>query len=286
LLRVAAAVDAYQDGFYDLSIREFRAAAEAQKASGTIGPESVANTQAWLAIVLDKVGSRDEALAAQREAASIVRKRFGDLHPKTQAQVNNLGWMLLKRGEYDEAERLLRETFEGRLKAYGLHHQHTLATLRNLGWLERARGDLAKAEETTRRVLDAATRTLDPSCVDLHWARANLGTILCERGRTDEGLEHLRAAHEGARAATEASGGGPWGAFATRYVKELVAAKRFDEGEALVLELIAACAAPGLESSAEEARQAAAELYDRRHEAEPGRGFDAKAAAMRGKPRE
>ncbi|WP_129575393.1 MULTISPECIES: lipopolysaccharide assembly protein LapB [Sorangium] len=86
------------------------------------------------------------------------------------------GMILRKLGRLDEAAQLARRAFE---------LEPTFATAVSLAYALRERGDIDAAQGA----FEAAAR-LDPEDVS---ARCDLGAMLCEAGRTAEGLRHLEA---------------------------------------------------------------------------------------------
>ncbi|MGK3971900.1 tetratricopeptide repeat protein [Sorangium sp. So ce118] len=86
------------------------------------------------------------------------------------------GMILRKLGRLDEAAQLARRAFE---------LEPTFATAVSLAYALREQGDI----DAARDAFDAAAR-LDPEDVS---ARCDLGVMLCEAGRVDEGLLHLEA---------------------------------------------------------------------------------------------
>ncbi|WP_437900116.1 tetratricopeptide repeat protein [Sorangium sp. So ce124] len=89
------------------------------------------------------------------------------------------GMILRKLGRLDEAVQLARRAFE---------LDPTFATAVSLAYALRERGEI----DAARDAFEAAAR-LDPEDVS---ARCDLGAMLCEAGRTDEGLRHLEAVLE------------------------------------------------------------------------------------------
>ncbi|WP_437600226.1 tetratricopeptide repeat protein [Sorangium sp. So ce590] len=89
------------------------------------------------------------------------------------------GMILRKLGRLEDAAQLARRAFE---------LDPTFATAVSLAYTLRERGDI----DAARDAFEAAAR-LDPEDVS---ARCDLGAMLCEAGRADEGLRHLEAVLE------------------------------------------------------------------------------------------
>ncbi|AUX22135.1 uncharacterized protein SOCEGT47_026360 [Sorangium cellulosum] len=146
-------------------------------------PKTVARMDVDTAVYrLVKLLSRhpDERLDAKARAA--LEKALPALdalrasHPDHPRVAWVAGMLLRKLGQLDEAERLARRAFE---------LEPTFATAVSLAYALRERGEI----DAARDAFEAAAR-LDPEDVS---ARCDLGAMLCEAGRVDEGLRHLEA---------------------------------------------------------------------------------------------
>ncbi|MFH0980386.1 MAG: tetratricopeptide repeat protein, partial [Planctomycetota bacterium] len=216
---------------------------------GTLGDEHTTTRLAIVALakVLRGQGKLDEAERYYREALAGYRSAGGDDHPNTLATMTELAWLLGDRGKFQEAERLLREALAIRRKQ---QPRDDNAVDRLLAWRGMMLNGLAQypeAEAVLRECLAIRQNTLPED----HWAIFNamsmLGESLAGQGKFGEAqpllLDSYVKLHEDAEAIPEA--------YRTMRVRE-------------ALERIV-------------------DLYDAWHEAEPGEGYDAKAAEWRAK---
>jgi tetratricopeptide (TPR) repeat protein len=190
---------------------------------------------------------------------------LGDDHPRTLTSINNIGALLKSMGKLKEAELYYREALDGRRRVLGDDHPDTLRSINNIGFLYKSIGRYEEAETYYREGMKGNRRVLGddhPTTLTLIGAEAV----------------------EGARRALPA---GHWrtGVFLDGYGRALTKLGRHEEAEQALLEAHGIrLAAHGAEHQRTiKAVNALADLYDAWHEAEPDKGYDAKAAEWREK---
>ncbi len=152
---------------------------------------SLANTLANLGSFYYEAGRRDEAAALQREAVERFRRAHGDHHPDVAFGMNNLDSTLGALERHDEAEPFLREAVAIYGTAFGeeyADHPDIGFPLVNLARTLQAQGRLAEAEETVRRALAVFRASFGDESPFTARARAALGLIVLDAGRTDEAI--------------------------------------------------------------------------------------------------
>jgi serine/threonine protein kinase/tetratricopeptide (TPR) repeat protein len=110
-----------------------------------------------LAISLERRGEHDRADALLHQSLAKLRARLGDEHPETLNCAFQLAQVLLNRGRREdlpEAEALTLQALEGRRRALGDAHTETLDSLDQLGWLRVAQGRLPEAESVFRGLIE------------------------------------------------------------------------------------------------------------------------------------
>ena len=180
----------------------------------------------------------------------------------------------------------LREVAQERERVLGPDSPHTLISMIMVGERLSKQGNLLEAEQYLRRALDAARSVLtddDPLMIRI---LATNGSILLKLGRLEEaealGAEAVRSARIRYSDQGHPDKFGSWGVF-MRYGRTLTKMERFEQGETVLLEAhtirtlvlgtdIRRPGSPALYL---------AQLYEAWHKAEPGKGYDSKAAQWR-----
>jgi hypothetical protein len=155
--------------------------------------------------------------------------------------------------------------------------------------LRREQGRLTEAETLHREVLQVRRRTQPEGDPAIGSALVMLGSNLMEQGKHGEAEPLLRECLEIRRRALPE---GHWLIFNTMSVvgESLAGQAKFAEAEPLLLEgndklqeNAQAIPEPVREQRLREALERIVEFYDAWHEAEPGKGYDQKAAEWRAK---
>ena len=224
-------------------------------------------------------GKPSEAEPYFREALEKRRRLLGETHPDLLTSIANMGGLLHSQRKLDEAEPYYREALEKRRRVLGEEHPETLITIGNLGSLLRARGKLDEAEPYYREALEKSRRVLGEEHPDTLIAISNMGFLLRAEGKLDEAEPYYREAltkyrrmmgneHAETLISIDNLGAllGSQGKFAAAEAMLLpgaaIAAARLPVGHDVRLRLT----------------RTIAKLYDAWNAAEPGKGYDARAA--------
>ncbi len=101
----------------------------------------------------------EEAIFIAKQALDLVKRTFGEEHPKTAVAYNNLADLYRVTGRYAAAERPLKMALEIRRKAMGEEHPDTAASYSKLAALYLETGRYAEAEPLCKKALEI-TRTV------------------------------------------------------------------------------------------------------------------------------
>ncbi len=234
--------------------------------------------------MLGDLGHYEESLQLAQEALDTARRTLGNNHPVTFTALDGMGVALLKLERPDEAKPYLQEALESRRRVLGEQHPSTMGSLYSMAMLMQEQGNFAEAERIHRIVLDASRRSSGEANMDTLVSASNTGVALRELGRLEEAAELGKESVETAKRALPRD---HWlrGLFASEYAQTLAVQHRFSEAETLALEADAIYRRSLEETHVrriENIRHIVA-LYEAWNTAEPGHGYDTKAAQWRGK---
>lgn len=133
-----------------------------------------------LALALDKIGDRAEALETQYESVGKAQTYLGDLHPSTMGARANLAILLNAEGEYEESLRIATSVAEQRRVALGEDSQPYLATLIICGAVAERLGLTDRAAEQYRLAITGYARTMGDGAIATLRARERLTRLLRE----------------------------------------------------------------------------------------------------------
>ena len=224
-------------------------------------------------------GKPNEAEPYLREALEKRRRLSGEAHPDTLTSISNMGGLLHSQRKLDEAEPYFREALEKRRRVLGEEHPETLLSIGNLGSLLRAQGKLDEAEPYYREALEKSRRVLGEEHPDTLIAISNMGFLLRAEGKLDEaepyyrealtkygrvlGKEHAETLISMDNLGSLLSSQGQYAAAEAMLLPgAAIAAARLPMGHDVRLRLT----------------KTIAKLYDAWNAAEPGKGYDARAA--------
>jgi serine/threonine protein kinase/tetratricopeptide (TPR) repeat protein len=185
-------------GRYEEAIPLLERAVAERKALHPDGHTSVANALNGLANTLEAASKLDRAELAHRESLAIKRRLLSPDHPDTGTTLNNLGLVLSRQGKLVEAEQMLREALRIRRASLPTPHSNTAATVNNLARCIAEQGPERRAEAITlmTQALEEAKATVPEGHIMLSAFRGNLGNLLWQDGRNEEGGELLSRAYE------------------------------------------------------------------------------------------
>ena len=243
-----------------------------------------------MGVALLGLGRPDEAESSLREALDRRRRALGEDHPDTLRTMVSLGAVLRSQDRLAEAEACLRDVLERRTRTLGGDSPESLGSALTLAAVLRAQGKQAEAEPLVRSALDGRRRTLGEDHVDTLNAAVVLMRLRVDQGHAAEALETgLRLEPAARRLFTKARITRLAGFLTTLgRARTLVGfdAARFKLAEENLLEAyrILTSVTDQLEASlTRECAQALVDLYTAWDKAEPGKGYDAKAAEWKGR---
>ncbi|MCH7995301.1 MAG: tetratricopeptide repeat protein, partial [Planctomycetes bacterium] len=173
---------------------------------------------------------------------------------------------------------------EGKRRVLGDDHPDTLNSINNMGTLLQAQGRLAEAEPYYRESLEGQRRVLGDDHPNTLASISNMAKLLVEVGKSAEGERLAREAVDRGRTVL---GETHWflGNFLGKHGLALTSLGRYAEAEKALLEGHGILVAQLGDEHAQTARVVPylVDLYDAWHAAEPGKGYDAKAAEWRAK---
>ena len=259
--------------------------AEERRLLGADHPETLGSLSNF-AVYLIQHGKAAVAEPMCRELLEKRRKYSGPEHPSTLVATNVMSFVLRTQKRPDEAEPYIREAVAISRRVNGEAHQDTLIYDRNLAAILRDQGKWAEAEPILRAVVAKGERAFGVDHPVTRTATSSLGEVLNLLSRFAEAAELLAAGEPAARkAATNPVGERDLASLLTRLGKARASLKQFAAAEANLLEAYAL----GVKSRGaghEDTRgcaKAIVDLYTRWHDAEPGKGHDAKAVEWKAK---
>jgi serine/threonine protein kinase len=241
--------------------------------------------------LLQVQGRLAEAEVYVREALEKSRRMLGEEHPQTIIAINNMGALLQFQRRLGEAEPYLREALEKFRRTLGEEHPQTLSSIRNMGYLLQAQGRHAEAEPLYREALEKSRRTLGEEHLETLFSVSLMLRLRVVQSQAREALD-FGAPYE--PAARKVFTGGNARRLAD-FLAWLGSARvglgydfeRFTLAEANLLEaypiyLNTKNRGPTHKDTLECA-QTLVDLYAAWDAAEPGKGYDAKAAEWKAK---
>ena len=207
-----------------------------------------------------------------------------DAPPGTPIAISNMGFLLRAQGHLVEAEPYLREAMEKRRRVLGEDHPDTIASIGGVGAVLQSQGKLAEAESYMREAVEKRRRVQgDEHPMTLN-AIGFLGQLLQSQGKHAEAIALLAPAEAAGRAALTGANASRLGSILTTLGRARAAlpfdADRFALAESNLLEAHALFAKSRDENRKSMPRcvQGLVGLYTAWDLAEPGKGYDAKAA--------
>ncbi len=238
-------------------------------------------------------GRLAEAEPYWREALEKSRRTLGEEHPSTLNTINSLGALLRAQGRLAEAEPFSREALEKCRRTLGEEHPDTLASISNMGFLLQAQGRLAEAEPYFREALEKFRRTLGEEHPHTLVSVSLMVRLKLDQNKAREALDLITPFEPAARKAFTGGNARRLAEFLTGFGRARVGvgydAESFKLAEANLLEahpiyLAAKDRGPAHKDTLE-CVQVLVDLYTAWHAAEPGKGYDAKAAEWKAKLR-
>jgi tetratricopeptide (TPR) repeat protein len=235
-----------------------------------------------MGLLLYDDGKLSEAESYYREALAIQRRVLGNEHPDTLAQIHNIGLLLMYQHKLDQAEPFVREAEQKMRRVLGDDHPNTLMAICNLGYLLEREGRLDQAESYEREALTKARRALGEDHPVTLVAIMLTGMVLEKKGEHAEAEKLLAPADAVTRKVFTGSN-----AFLRATFLDQLGLARTGLGEYAIAEgeLLEAQSIfrqthnVTHNDDVRDCTRALVALYAAWNRAEPGKGYDAKAAA-------
>jgi len=242
---------------------------------------AMSNLSGWLR----KTGRLDEGVQLQREAVEGMRQALGDLNPLTLTVIHNLGHALEAAGKKEEAAAVFLESYEGNRAVLGGDHRQTVKSAGCYGDLLNGMGKPEAAEPYVRARMEGYRRILGAENPESLVAVNNMAYTLNKLDRYRETVALIQANLPAARQAWAEKDTGKLGNYLVKLGEAQVGLGRYSAAEATLLEanerLVAGFGAEH-PLTVNSARQLV-ELYGDWGAAQPGKGYEAKAAEWRAK---
>jgi tetratricopeptide (TPR) repeat protein len=214
------------------------------------------------------------------------RRVLGEEHPDTLLSINNMGGLFWSQGRLDQAEPYWREALETRRRLLGEEHPDTLLSINNMGGLLWLQGKPDQAEPYLREAMEKSRRVLGEEHPDTLSSVSLLLRVKLDQSKTREALESALQYEPATRKAFTGGNARRLAAFLTALGRARVGlgydAERFALAEANLLEAhpiyVAAKDRGPTHKDTLECVRALVDLYTAWDKAEPGKGYDAKAA--------
>ncbi|MFC1573363.1 tetratricopeptide repeat protein [Candidatus Eisenbacteria bacterium] len=235
--------------------------------------------------LLADMGKLDEALVYHRKDLEGNRRVLGDDHPNTLISINNLGLLLAEMGGRDEALVYYREALEGFRRVLGDDHPETLISIGNVGGVLWSMGKLDEALVYCREALEGKRKVLGDDHPETLGSIYKLGGLFLDQGKAQEAMALLTPAEAAARLAFTGGNVRRLGLFLTPLGRSRAATGAFDAALSDLTEAYAILreAPSATTESRKKALTGLVNLYEAWHSAEPGAGYDTKAAEWRAK---
>ncbi len=230
-----------------------------------------------------------EAEPYLRRAVEGQRRLQGVDHPDTNFARMMLSSLLMTEEKFVDAEPLNREILESSLRSSGADHLTTINAESALGSTLLGMERFADAEPVLRDALERAERTLGSSHLTTLLTASALGVLLERTGRHAEAVERLEKIVNLCRQSFKDARARPLGrmlwALGRARMKLGFESERFEDAEE---DLTEACpilveALGDTHADTRACTQDLVDFYSAWAAAEPGKGYDAKAAEWRGK---
>ena len=242
------------------------------------------NSIAEVGMVLKDMGRTDEAKRYDSEALERHRRILADDRPDTLGSIVRLSDLHLGMGEYEKALAYQQRALEGYRRVLGDDHPQTLIAVNNIGVVLGRMGRYEEALAYQRRAMESYRRVLGDDHPETLKVISNMGSLLELMGRYEGARVYCLEAIDRARRSPDENAR-YIGLYLARYGRALMGLRRFADSETALLE---ALAIHETEHGSRHERTTQTvrwlvDLYTAWHEAEPGKGYDAKAAQWRAK---
>ncbi len=251
-------------------------------------PETLASISK-LVVLLRTRNNLAEAEPLAREVMAKRRRVLGDDHPDTLSSISDMGSLLLYQGKPLEAEPYCREALEKRRRLLSDGHPQTLVSLNNMGGVFQLQRRFAEAEPYCREALEHSRRVNGEPHPTTIMFTVNLGKVLRQQDKHQEAIELLGPVEDAARTVFTGTNVLHFASLLANLGRSRAALAfepaRFALAEVNMLEALTIYSSTRGKSDndARGCLQALIDFYATWDKADPGKGYDAKAAEWKAK---
>jgi tetratricopeptide (TPR) repeat protein len=245
---------------------------------------STLNSLNNLAVFLIEQDKTLEAEPLCRESLERHRRVLGPSHPDTLVANSVMGYVLLRQDKPKDAEPYVREAIAISRRVNGEDHQETLTFVHNLGMLLSDEGRFDEAVTELRTVVERGRRTLGQEHPVTLGATRHLAGLLMHQKEFAEAAALFESIEPVVRKDSTPGSVGSLASFLTRLGKSRTAIGQFEKAEMNLLEAQSLWADKASGADAADMRtcvQAIVDNYAAWEAAQPGKGYDAKAASWK-----
>jgi serine/threonine protein kinase/tetratricopeptide (TPR) repeat protein len=226
-----------------------------------------------------------EAEPLCRETLERRRRVLGESHTATLIANNVMGLVLIRQGKLAEGEPYWREALTISRRVLGAAHPETLVYMHNLAGLALDQNKPAEAEQLYREVIQAGSPELGAGHPTVLSATRRLGGILLDQKRYSETVELLSTAEPAARESYTGASERNLAALLKNLGSARARLDQFAAAEPSMLEAEAIFVKTRGASHADtrSCTEVLVSFYSMWDKAEPGKGYDAKAAGWKAK---
>jgi eukaryotic-like serine/threonine-protein kinase len=240
--------------------------------------------------LLQRQGRLDDAEHYFREALENSRP-LGEKSAFLITSMSYMGSLHQAQGKLDQAAHYFRAVVDESRRIMGEEHRDTIWILSSLGIVLHEQGKLVEAEPYYREALEKRRRVLGEEHPHTLISMSSMGSLLRAQGKHHEAIDLLAPAETAARKAFTGGNARPLAGFLTTLGRASVGvgfdADRFTHAESNLLEahpiFVAAHDRGPIHTDTLDCVQGLIDLYTAWHAAEPGKGYDAKAAEWQAK---
>jgi eukaryotic-like serine/threonine-protein kinase len=238
-----------------------------------------------LAAFLIQRGREPEAEPMCLELLGRQRRVSGPEHPHTLIATNVMAYLFLHQQKPDKAEPYVREAIALSRRINGEEHKDTLTYNVNLANLLRDQNKLSEAEPILRSVIEKGEGPLTPENPIMMTAKSSLATLLLAQKRFAECVELLQTMEPLTRKVTNPAGERSLAQLLRRLGVARTGLKQFEAAETSLLEAYPLWVKIRGEAHQDThgCKRAIVDLYTDWHQAQPGKGYDAKSAEWKAK---
>ncbi len=142
-----------------------------------------------LAYMLQYVAEYKKSEKWYRISLEIYKAKWGENHPNTIINYNNLAYVYVSQGKYDKAEELYKKILEINERLLKTNHLDTASICNNLAELYTKQGEYDKAEKLYKKSLRIRKNILGKNHLDVASSYNNLAEIYASQGKYDKAEE-------------------------------------------------------------------------------------------------